>query len=132
MSASTSKLRNGLVIRNPDSGSRYRVLDQLGSGGFGIAYRVKQLTGPILLRKEYCLKVTADQTAWHREAFFGDLLQEVPGVIRLWESFVWPRRRRALLYCLKFELAEGGALGAGWTATDSPGQRHMRGERSFG
>jgi serine/threonine protein kinase len=107
-------LRPGQLICSPINGLRYRVSERLGAGGFGVAYRVTQLTGPRPLRRNYCLKITANQRSWHREAYFGDLMKEVPGVIRVYESFVWvqPRNRKPL-YCLKTELAEGGDL-ASW------------------
>ena len=108
------KLRPGQLIDSPIDGTKYRVSDRLGAGGFGVAYRVTQLTGPRPLRRDYCLKITRNQTTWHREAYFGDLLNKVPGVIRVYESFVWLQRRSGeSLYCLKTELAEGGDL-ASW------------------
>jgi eukaryotic-like serine/threonine-protein kinase len=108
------ELRPGPLIHSPINGTQYRVSERLGAGGFGVAYRVAQLTGPRPLRRDYCLKITANQTAWHREAYFGDLMKEVPGVIRVYESFVWLRGGNGKpLYCLKTELAEGGDL-ASW------------------
>lgn len=108
------ELRPGQLIYSPINGMQYRVSERLGAGGFGVAYRVAQLTGPRPLRREYCVKITNNQTAWHREAYFGDLMKEVSGVIRVYESFVWLRRgSRKPLYCLKTELAEGGDL-ASW------------------
>jgi serine/threonine protein kinase len=108
------KLRPGLLIYSPINGTQYRVSERLGAGGFGVAYRVTQLTGPRPLRRDYCLKISTNQTAWHREAYFGDLMTKVPGVIRVYDSFVWLQRgNRKPLYCLKTELAESGDL-ASW------------------
>jgi len=99
------KLRPGVLICSPINGLQYRVSKRLGAGGFGLAYRVTQLTGPKPLRRDYCLKITSNQTAWHREAYFGELMKEVPGVIRVYESFVWLRRgTRNPFYCLKTEI----------------------------
>jgi hypothetical protein len=72
------KLRPGQLIDSPINGTKYRVSERLGAGGFGVAYRVTQLTGPRPFRRDYCLKITKNQTAWHREAYFGDLMKKVP------------------------------------------------------
>jgi serine/threonine protein kinase len=58
------------------------------------------------------LKVTLEVGAWHREAYFGELLRETPGIVRVHESFAWvPQGRDAKpLYCLVSEFVEGGDL----------------------
>jgi serine/threonine-protein kinase len=87
------------------------VRERLGAGGFGTAYRVVQLGRTKSFSGEYCLKIAADPTAWHREAYFGDLLKDEPGTIRVYESFAWVREKsRKPLYCLKTELAKCGDL----------------------
>jgi serine/threonine protein kinase len=61
---------------------------------------------------ECVLKIAAEPRGWHREAYFGDLLKQVSGVVRVHESFAWmPRGKdRKPLYCLISELIEGGDL----------------------
>jgi len=64
--------------------------------------------------REWCIKLTKDQTSWHREAYFGELLARHYRVIHVRESFPWlmgggPRRSR--FYCLVLELARHGSLG---------------------
>ena len=102
------QLPSGLVVENPFRGSAYRVGMPLGAGGFGAVYRVTQVAGP-RIPTACVLKVTLEPTAWHREAYFGDLLQREPAVVRMYESFAWlPAGGAQPLYCLVSELMEGG------------------------
>ena len=58
------------------------------------------------------MKITLEVGAWHREAYFGELLRETPGIVRVHESFAWVQRGNANqpLYCLVSEFMEGGDL----------------------
>jgi hypothetical protein len=105
------QLRSGLVVRNAFSGREYRVGKRLGVGGFGAVYQVTQIAGPEL--PGMCvLKVSADTKGWHQEAYFGELLKDASGVVRVHESFACvPRARTPTpVYCLVSELVEGGDL----------------------
>lgn len=115
-------LRPGQVVNNTTSLRRYRVRNQIGIGGFGAVYRVKQIAGGRRFAGELCLKVAAGPDAWHREAYFGDLLSGVPGVVRVYESFAWapPRTRNQTLYCLITEFASGGDLAGYFAAHPEP------------
>jgi len=102
------QLPSGLVIQNAFRGSAYRVGMPLGAGGFGAVYRVSQTAGP-RIPTACVLKVTLEPTAWHREAYFGDLLKNEPAVVRMYESFAWmPPGDSRPLYCLISELMDGG------------------------
>ena len=109
-------LDSGCIIRNHVNGRRYRVGKLLGMGGFGAAYKVLALgkQSPDDSRK-YCLKVTANPESWCREAYFGDLLRNVAGVIQVYEAFAWVHGSEDQLpiYCLITELADGSDL-ASW------------------
>lgn len=105
------QLRKGTLVRNIASGRNYRVGELLGVGGMGAVYHVTQEGGsPIAI--PYCLKVTVDQECWHSEAYFGSLLKDVEGVIKVIETFAWmPARKDAVpVYCLVSEFAESGDL----------------------
>ena len=106
------RLQFGSVVQNAISGRQYRVGDVLGTGGFGAVYRVAQVTGGAPLPGTCVLKVTLEVGAWHREAYFGELLRETPGIVRVHESFAWvqPGRDPKPLYCLVSEFMEGGDL----------------------
>jgi eukaryotic-like serine/threonine-protein kinase len=105
------QLSLGLVVRSALSGRQYRVGEPLGAGGFGAVYRVVHTSGGTPLPTKCVLKVASEPRAWHREAYFGDLLKDQSGVIRIHESFAWMDRSKSPpLYCLISELVEDGDL----------------------
>jgi serine/threonine protein kinase len=106
------RLPFGSLVKSAISGRQYRIGEVLGSGGFGAVYRITQVTGGKRLPGSCVLKVTLEVGAWHREAYFGELLRETPGIVRVHESFAWvPRGSNAKpLYCLVSEFVEGGDL----------------------
>jgi serine/threonine protein kinase len=106
------RLEPGAVVRSAVSGRSFRIGEILGSGGFGAVYRIAQVTGGAPLAGTCVLKVTQQVGAWHREAYFGELLRETPGIVRVHESFAWVARgaESKPLYCLISEFVERGDL----------------------
>jgi serine/threonine protein kinase len=106
------RLPFGSVVRSAVSGRQYRIGEVLGTGGFGAVYRITQVTGGASLGGTCVLKVTLEVGAWHREAYFGELLRETPGIVRVHESFAWVQRgdEPKPLYCLVSEYVENGDL----------------------
>jgi len=106
------KLKSGTVIESPTTGKRFLVAQRLGEGGYGCAYRVQRLDSWDRRIQNYCLKTTADPESWHREAYFGELLNCCERAIRIYDSFPLfpPTRRHGVLYCLVLEYAEHGSI----------------------
>ena len=106
------KLKPGTVIESPATGSRFLIANRLGEGGYGCTYRVQRLDSWDRRIQNYCLKTTTDPESWHREAYFGELLNRCERAIRLYDSFPLfpPTRRHGVLYCLVFEYAEHGTI----------------------
>lgn len=106
------RLAPGLVVRSAVSRRRYRVGELLGVGGFGAVYAVTHVEGGEPLATQCVLKVATEPRAWHREAYFGDLLREESGIVRIHESFAWisPAGPPRPVYCLISEHVEGGDL----------------------
>jgi len=106
------KLKSGTVVESPATGNRFRIANRLGEGGYGCAYRVQRLDSWDRRIKNYCLKTTTDPESWHREAYFGELLNRCERAIRMYDSFPLfpPTRRHGVLYCLVFEYAEHGTI----------------------
>ena len=88
------------------------IANRLGEGGYGCAYRVQRLDSWDRRIQNYCLKTTTDPESWHREAYFGELLNRCERAIRMYDSFPLfpPTRRHGVLYCLVFEYAEHGTI----------------------
>lgn len=111
-------LRPGTLVTNHINGHRFRVVELIGAGGFGAAYRVIEVVGSGYRQEgECCLKVTYQTTGWSREVYFGNLLRNVARAVQVYESFAWMAdgRRGKPLYCLIAELVQGGDLGS-WLA----------------
>lgn len=106
------RLKPNELIVNPLSGSRYRILRQLGEGGFGRAYAAQSLNSRGKPVEDVCLKTTLDQSSWHREAYFGELLSRANRVIQTYDSFPLAGKsgRGQILFCLVMELAEHGTI----------------------
>lgn len=119
------ELKTGEVVVNLNARQTYRIEAPLGQGGFGATYRAT-VEGDSRSTDEVCLKIATEPEAWHREAYFGQLLNGAPRAIAVHDSFALvhgdPPTGPALLYCLVTELAVHGDLasylqrrGAPWT-----------------
>jgi eukaryotic-like serine/threonine-protein kinase len=98
------------TILSPESGFRYRVDRLLGEGGFGQVFLARRLGRSTTVPEVLCIKVSTRIDGWLREAYFGQLLDDHPRAIRVYDAFPIPRQEQ-MLYCLALEYARFGDLG---------------------
>jgi serine/threonine-protein kinase len=107
-------LTEGETVISPETRLSYRVERLLGAGGFGQVYLVTRLGSSTDVPDVLCLKVSARIDGWLREAYFGQVLEEQPQAIRVYDTFPLVRAGPGprLLYCLAIEYARHGDLSA--------------------
>jgi serine/threonine-protein kinase len=102
-------LARGRVLRSPETSDEFRIVRELGSGGFGSVYLCHRVDDPTV---RLAAKVTYDQQCWVRELYFGDLLADTPGVIHIQDAFplMGTGANRQATYVAVMDLADGGDL----------------------
>lgn len=107
-------LSSGQAVYN-DAGKAYEVGEEVGKGGFGLAYSAYEMSrnGKRRVRK-VCLKVCENGNDWHGEAFFGKVLHDDDRAVRLRDAFVSSTghgRHQARRHVLIFEFMGEGTVG---------------------
>jgi serine/threonine-protein kinase len=109
------------VVASPHSSLRYRIERLLGKGGFGQVFLARRIGPSKTVPATVCIKVSEHIDGWVREAYFGQLLDDHPRAIRVYDAFPLARAHERVLYCLTLEYARHGDLrahlhrtGAGW------------------
>jgi hypothetical protein len=117
-------LAPGETIVSSDTGFRYVVDRLIGEGGFGQVFLARRLGRSTTVPEILCIKASTRIDGWLREAYFGQLLDDHPRAIRVFDAFPLFRRNEQVLYCLVLEYARFGDLsvylhrnGAGWPET---------------
>jgi serine/threonine protein kinase len=105
-------LEPGQVVTSPETHLPYRVQKLLGSGGFGQVYLSRRLGRSRRVPAVVCVKVSEHIDGWLREAYFGQLLDDHPRAIRVYDAFPLLRADGSVLYGLALEYAPLGDLGA--------------------
>ena len=112
------------IVVSPDTRLSYRVERLLGQGGYGQVYLVKRLGRSSVVPASLCLKVSPHKEPWLREAYFGQVLDDHPRAVRVFEAFPSVGPDGQFLYFLALEYARHGDLSAflrrsakGWNET---------------
>jgi eukaryotic-like serine/threonine-protein kinase len=104
-------LTPGKTIESPETGFRYTIDRLLGEGGFGQVFLARRLGRSAAVPEVLCIKVSTRIDGWLREAYFGQLLDDHPRAIRVYDAFPIVGGS-GVLYCLALEFARFGDLSA--------------------
>jgi serine/threonine protein kinase len=106
------------------TGARYRVTsDVVDEGGFGEIYQGVSLYRDGSRRAAVAIKAGVDATAWHGEAYWGQLLAGDARVVKLHDAFPIAEglgRRPRTVYLLVFDWMDGGTVHDVLTASQEP------------
>jgi len=108
------------VITSPETRLSYQIEGMLGQGGFGQVYLARRLGRSTTVPEVLCIKVSTRIDGWLREAYFGQLLDDHPRAIRVFDAFPVTSSGRSILYCLALEYAQFGDLSAFLERNDRP------------
>jgi serine/threonine protein kinase len=100
------------VIVSPETQLPYRIERLLGQGGFGQVYLARRKGRSASVPDVVCIKVSPHMDGWLREAYFGQLLDDHPRALRVFDRFPLMPAGGQVLYCLALEYARHGDLGA--------------------
>jgi len=98
------------VVTSPETQLSYQIEGLLGQGGFGQVYLARRLEKSSTVPEVLCIKASQRIDGWLREAYFGQLLDDHPRAIRVFDAFPVTSSARSILYCLAIEYAPYGDL----------------------
>ena len=105
------------LITSAESGLSYRIDRLIGEGGYGQVYIARRVGRARHIPDTVCIKVSRRMDAWIREVYFGQLLDQHPRAIALYDAFTLMMSDGKPLYALALEYASHGDLAAYLTQT---------------
>src|SRR5690606_4817301 len=100
------------IIASRETSLEYRIDRLLGAGGFGQVYLGRRTGRSSTIPDVVCVKASTRIDGWLREAYFGQLLDDHPRALRVYDRFPLLRDGADILYCLVLEYARHGDLRA--------------------
>jgi serine/threonine protein kinase len=100
------------VLTSPETLLRYRIDRMIGQGGYGQVFLATRQGRSETVPDVVCIKVSSRIDGWLREAYFGQLLDDHPRAIRVYDTFPKLRPDGQVVYCLALEYALHGDLSA--------------------
>jgi serine/threonine protein kinase len=108
------------LLTSQESGLSYRVDRMIGEGGYGQVYLARRVGRARSIPDTICIKASRRMDAWIREVYFGQLLDQDPRAIALYDAFVLTMSDGRPLYALALEYARHGDLAAFLKHTSRP------------
>jgi serine/threonine protein kinase len=85
------------------TGEKYVIEELIGSGGFGGVYQARWLRDGKPAAEAVCIKTTMYAPSWHREAYFGEILEKHAGAVQVLDTFVGQQGGEPPVYCTVLE-----------------------------